>query len=72
MQEAALVFTSTTKPHEEKESVGTKKIVYYFQGQHRPFPQFSTPQTAYLESNYSKTLRQSGNTTSNLVSVKMS
>ena len=31
---------------------------YYFEGQHRPFPQFPTPQTTYLERNYSKILCQ--------------
>ena len=71
LQEAALVFTSSSKLYEEIESVGTKSIVYHFQGWHRPFPQFPTPQTAHLESNYSKILRQTGNTTSNLVSVKV-
>ena len=29
---------------------------YYSEGQHRPFPQFPTPQTTYLERNYSKIL----------------
>ena len=71
LQEADLVFISSSKSHEEIESVGTKSIACYFQRRHLPFSQFSTPQTTYLESNYSKILLQTGNTTSNLVSVKV-
>ena len=71
MQEAALAFTASSKSHEEIESAGKKSNVYYFQGRHRPFPQFPTPQTTYLESNYSKILRQTGSITSNRNSFKV-
>ena len=57
MQEAALVFTGNSKLHEDND-LGKKNNAYYFQGCHRPFPQFPTPETTNLESNYSKTLRQ--------------
>ena len=71
MQEAALVFIASSKSHEEIESSGKKINVYYFQGRHRPFLQFPTPQTTYLESNYGKILRQTGNTTSKRISFKV-
>ena len=58
MQEAALVFNASSKLHEEIESAGEKINVYYFQGQHRPLPQFPMPQKTYLESSYSKILCQ--------------
>ena len=60
LQEAALVFTSSSKSHKEIESVGTKSIVYYFQGRHRPFLQFSTSQTAYLEITTAKSFVKPG------------
>ena len=69
MQEAALVFTSNSKLHEDNEL--KKKQCLCFQGHHRPFPQFPTPETTNLESNYSKNLLQTGNTTSNQISFKV-
>ena len=36
LQEAALVFTASSKSHEEIKSAGKKSNVYYFQGRHRP------------------------------------
>ena len=71
LQEAALVFTASSKSFVEIELAGEKSNIYYFQGRHRPFPKFPTPQTTYLESNYSKILRQIGNTTSNRISFKV-
>ena len=54
MQEAALVFNASSKSHEEIESAGKKAMSIIFKETHRPFPQFPTSQTTYLESNYSK------------------
>ena len=71
LQETALVFTTSSKLHEEIESAGEKNNVYYFQGRQRPFPQHPTPQTTYFESNCSKILRQTRNTTSNRISFKV-
>ena len=54
-----------------KVMIWEKNNACYFQGNHQPFPQFPTPETINLESNYSKTLRQTGNTTSNQISFKV-
>ena len=71
LQEAALVFTTNSKSHEEIESAEKKSNVYYFQEQHGLFLQFPKLQTTYLESNHSKILRQTWNTTSNQISIKV-
>ena len=62
LQEVALVLNASSISYEEIESTGKKSNVYYFQGRHRPFPQIRTPKPPYLESNYSKILRQTRNT----------
>ena len=68
-QEAALSLPPIANPM--KRIIWEKSNVYYFERRHRPFPQFPTPQTTYLERNYSKTLCQKGNTTANRINFKV-
>ena len=73
MQEAALVFTTSSKLHKEIETAGRKTMSIVFKGD-TLFPRFPTPQATYLESNYSKIYvkqRQTGNTTSNRISFRV-
>ena len=69
MQDTVVVFTASGKSHEEIESAGEKSNVYYFQGRHRPFPQFPAPQKTHLKSSHIKILRQIGNTTPNKLAL---
>ena len=72
LQEPALIFTTSSKSHEEMECDGMKKeIVYYFWWWHRPFPKFQTQRTAYSEIDYRKIHHQTRNTISKRINFKV-